>query len=358
MTDLTTSATIRPCGPRDARIAIVGDYAHQQDERLGLPFASQGGQELTRMLDDAGIDRKQCYLTTVLKERPANDKYEGFCGKKAEVGGKSYTLPGIKSGQYIKPEYLHYLDELKAELEEVKPNVVIALGAIATWALLENPKITTIRGTVAESTLVPGLKVLPSFQPSIVFKQWHNRAICLLDFMKAKKESEFPEIRRPKREIWIRPEIDDLELFYEQHLAGAEELALDIETEAGQITCIGFAPSESVAIVVPFLDRDKPGYSYWTERDELAAWEWVRMVCENSTLKIGQNGLYDLQYLWKVMGIPVWNYAHDTMIMMHSLYSELPKGLGFLGSVFTNEANWKGMHKHKAKEKDMVKKDD
>jgi uracil-DNA glycosylase len=349
---------IKPSGPTTARIAIVGDYPHQQDELVGSPFMSKGGQELTRILADAGIPRADCYLTTVFKTRPAHDKIEAFCGKKAEVGGKSYALPGISMGNYVRPEFLFELSELRTELESIQPNLVIALGNVACWALLQNPKITSIRGTIAESTLVPGLKVLPTFHPAIVFKQWQNRAICIMDFIKAKKESQFPEIVRPLREIWIRPDLADLEIFHERYIKEAKELSFDIETESGQITCIGFAVNSEVALVIPITDKEKPGFSYWTHAEELLVWEFIRKVCANSIPKIGQNGLYDIQYLWRIMGIPVWNYLEDTMIMMHSIYSELPKGLGFLGSIFTNEASWKGMHHHKTKEQYTVKKDD
>jgi DNA polymerase len=351
--------SIKPSGPISARIAIVGDFPRQQDELVGLPFMSKGGQELTRMLADAGIDRKTCYLTTVFKTRPFQDDIKYFCAAKKEVGGKSYTLPPISSGKYIKPEYLGALDTLRDELAAVKPNIIIALGNVATWALLQETKITTIRGTISESTLNSGCKVLPTFHPASIFKQWGNRPIVLLDFMKAKKESEFPEIIRPKREIWIEPSLEDLEVFWEKYLKDAKKISLDIETEKKQITCIGFAPSESIALVVPFTSKVRPGFSYWPSPcDEVQAWKFVERVCKSAADKIGQNGLYDLQYLLRVNGIPVLNYTQDTMLKMHSLYLEMQKGLGFLASIFTNEASWKGMHKVKTKEKDSVKKDD
>jgi hypothetical protein len=44
------------------------------------------------------------------------------------------------------------------------------------------------------------------------------------------------------------------------------------------------------------------------------------------------------------MGLRPANVAEDTMLLHHSLFPELPKGLGFLGSIYTNEASWKLMH--------------
>lgn len=359
MNELTQTKRIKPAGNRSAKIAIVGDFPHDQDILTGLPFMSSGGQELTRMLSDAGIKRSDCYLTTVFKTQPPRNDISAYCAKKAEVGGRSYTYEKIGTGKYIKPEYLFELDNLRQELEAVQPNVVIALGNVAMWALMQETTIGKLRGVIAESTLVPGLKVLPTYHPASIFKAWANRPIVILDMMKALKESEFPEIIRPQRKIWIKPTLDDIKEFWEKYIKDSRYMTFDIETERKQITCIGFAPNKEQALVVPFVSKLSPGFSYWkTPAEEIAAWNLVKMILTSTVGKIGQNGLYDIQYLLRVNGIPVLKYEHDTMLMMHALYPELQKSLGFLASVFTNEASWKGMHKTKTKDKDLVKKDD
>jgi hypothetical protein len=45
------------------------------------------------------------------------------------------------------------------------------------------------------------------------------------------------------------------------------------------------------------------------------------------------------------MGFRVVNCAEDTMLMHHALFPELPKSLGFMGSIYTNEAAWKLIRK-------------
>jgi hypothetical protein len=57
--------------------------------------------------------------------------------------------------------------------------------------------------------------------------------------------------------------------------------------------------------------------------------------------KTFQNGLYDLQYIWSCWKCPTKNFEHDTMLLHHSLQPELPKSLGFMGSVYTDEISWK-----------------
>ena len=67
--------------------------------------------------------------------------------------------------------------------------------------------------------------------------------------------------------------------------------------------------------------------------------------------KIFQNGLFDLQYLAKYK-LRIVNISDDTMLLHHALYPELPKGLGFLGAAYTNEAPWKLMRKGEGYKKD------
>ncbi len=50
--------------------------------------------------------------------------------------------------------------------------------------------------------------------------------------------------------------------------------------------------------------------------------------------------MYDIQYCHRY-GLRVNRYAHDTMIRHHALQPEMEKGLGFLASIYTDEAPWK-----------------
>lgn len=324
------------------KIAIVGECYGEQEAFWGKSLIGPDGQELDRILSDVDIRRGDCFITDTFKLRPPGDKLSNLlCPKRDPLVSTRYTAP-LETGKYLKKEFETQVDRLAEELDKVRPNVVLALGGVACWALLGTNRVSKIRGTVADSTLVPGLKVLPTYHPSAIRKQYKLRAVTLLDFMKANRESEFPEIRRPNREIWLDPDLSDIERFYDAYIANAEYLAVDVETARGQITCIGFAPSPRVSLVIPFVDYRKPGYHYWSTFDqELAAWNLVAKILDSKSKKIGQNFLYDMFYIWKLYGIPVRNYSDDTMLLHHSLQPEAQKGLGFLGSVYTNEVAWK-----------------
>lgn len=331
-------------GPRNAKIALVAEAFGQQEELTRQPLIGTTGQELNRMLAEAGIARAECFATNVFALRPTDNKIDKLCLDKKGVGGKEYKLPPTNMGKYIEPRFFPEIARLKEELEIVRPNLVIALGAISTWALLQSPKIGSTRGSIAESILLPGQKVIATYHPSAVYRNWALRPIVVADLMKAKREAEFSDIRYPQVLALVRPSIPEMYQWWKEHGVNAHHIAVDTETTRGQIRNIGFATSRSHAINIPFIVYNSGtgnSWSYWpTLCGELAAWQFVQMVLDSPAIKIGQNLLYDIQYLWK-MGLRIRNYREDTMLQHHAIYPEMQKGLGFLGSIYTGHPSWK-----------------
>jgi DNA polymerase I-like protein with 3'-5' exonuclease and polymerase domains len=178
-------------------------------------------------------------------------------------------------------------------------------------------------------------------------RDWSARPFAIADLMKARREAAYPELRRPHREIWIEPSLEDIRNFIDTHIRGCDILSTDIETIGSRITCIGFAPSASIAIVIPFDDgRAKTG-SYWpTRQDESLCWNIVRNVLEDGSIrKLFQNGAYDIAFLWRAYGIKTFGADEDTMLLAHALQPEMKKDLGTLGSLYSDERSWKHMRK-------------
>jgi DNA polymerase len=342
----TTLPFANSFGPKNARIAIVGDVWGQQETLAQVPFIGSGGQELSRMLKEVEIERGGCFLTTVLPLQPERGDVETLCVNKAAsvASGKVYPMPPLRMGKYVHPNLLGEVQRLKEELVALQPNLIIAVGQLASWALLFSPAISAIRGTIAPCVLVPGLKVLPTYHPSAVLRNWSLRTIVLMDLLKAKRESLFPEIRRPERLVTVNPHLADIGEWVKRALTDPPDaLATDIETFRKQITMIGFARSASDAIVIPFIAEGKRGHHYWDNpHDEITAWGYARTLLESKIEKIFQNGVYDIGYLMR-LGLKVNAAYRDTMLQHHAMYPELQKGLGFLGSIYTNESSWKLM---------------
>lgn len=353
-------------------IFLLGEAQGTNEAKINAGFVGASGIELLRMLDESGIitftaeDRDylfrfyrngdpnlidciwklhpEVYRSNVFQQHPPGDKVEWFCGPKKE-GLDGY--PALIKGKYVRQEFAHELERLGDEILMVDPNLIICLGNSALWAMAGATGISKLRGTTCVSShTVSGYKCLGTYHPAAVIRQWEIRPTVVIDLMKAKRQAEFPEVIRPPREIWIEPSLEDMQRFYDEHISRCELLSIDIETAGRSITCIGFAPSTRTSLVVPFLDTRRKDGNYWpTATDERQAWAFVRRVCESRISKLFQNGMYDIAFLWQSYGIRCFNATHDTMLASHAQQPEALKGLGFLGSIFTDEGPWKTQRK-------------
>lgn len=337
-----------------ANIALVGEAWGAEEAKERRPFVGTTGAYLNRMLSAAGIHRGSCLITNVFNLRPRENKIANLCGPKKDA------LPGyppITGGKYIRKEFAPELERLAEELIDADPNILILLGNVPMWALLGKTKIKNFRGCIDTSThTASGFKVLPTYHPASILpgRMPENRPVIIADFMKALRESAYPEVRRPDCQIWIEPTLEDLERFYDQHLRRSSLISVDIETTGTRITCIGFSNQLGCAIVIPFDDPRSKTRSYWDSNSaERKAWVFVKRILELPCRKLFQNGLYDIAFLWRAMKIRVINASEDTMLLHHALQPESPKALGFLGSLYTDHGAWKHL-----REVDTIKRDD
>jgi len=331
------------------KIALVGEAWGEKEEEAGAPFVGTSGWILDQMLAQAGISRRECLVTNCfnLRPRPSND-IKNLCGPATT---RILDKPALMPGKYIRREYAPELERLYDEIRRSDPNIIIALGATAAWALLHTSGIRSIRGatTVTHSWVSECLgrpyKVLPTYHPAAVAREWTLRPIVIADLDKARRQSETSEFTRPSRKLWLYPTLLDLANYEQDYIKPAESLAADIETKQDQIDCISFAPSPSTAIIIPFFHET--GKNYWSTLDEeMIAWGYVRhwLRIKPTTW---QNAMYDLNFLWSRYGICVPMATEDTMLLHHAMQPELQKGLGFLGSIYSEEASWKDMAKGK-----------
>jgi DNA polymerase len=323
-------------------LGFVAQSPGRQELDDGLPLVGASGKLLRECSDKAGLDWHSCYRGNVIGFKPPNNDFGFFCGKKAEVGGKTYTKPFIKSGQYLKPCWFDELIRLAEEILVTKPNVVVTLGNEALWAMTELSGITKYRGSVMESKLVPGQKIVPTWHPAAVLRAYDLKLDLTLDLIKARNEAAFPEIRHVPRQIWIYPEIEDLWEFEKQFSHVGPLCSVDIETAHNEVTCIGFAFDPNNALVVPFWSELRPGHSYWTSlEEELEAWRFVRHMLDTYCI-LGQNYYaYDSWFMLRTLGLVSRKMTADTMIQHHAHMPELQKKLGYLTSIYCNAPAYK-----------------
>ncbi len=126
-------------GPRKARVMLVGEQPGDAEDVAGHPFVGPAGKLLDAALEQAGIDRRQVYVTNVVK----HFKWEPR-GKR-----RIHAKPNAAEIAACRPW-------LETEISLVKPHVLVCLGATAAQALLgKSFKVSQQRGDIVESTLAP-----------------------------------------------------------------------------------------------------------------------------------------------------------------------------------------------------------
>ena len=139
-------------GRRRATILFVGEQPGNEEDLTGKPFVGPAGRLLDDALEAAGVDRKQTYVTNVVK----HFKWEPR-GKR-----RIHKKPNAVEINACRPW-------LEAEVALVKPKVIVALGATAAQALLGPQfRVTKQRGEFLESTLAP--YIMATVHPSSILR--------------------------------------------------------------------------------------------------------------------------------------------------------------------------------------------
>jgi DNA polymerase len=139
-------------GGRRARVMFVGEQPGNEEDLTGKPFVGPAGRLLDSALEEAGIDRKQTYVTNVVKHFKWEPRGKRRIHKKPNAIEIAACRPWLES-----------------EIAVVKPDVIVALGATAAQALIGPQfRVTKQRGEFIESTLAP--YVMATVHPSSILR--------------------------------------------------------------------------------------------------------------------------------------------------------------------------------------------
>lgn len=301
---------VKPTGPKNAKIVIIGEAPGPEEIRTGIPFTGTSGELLNQCLISSGLVREELYLTNVVKVRPPDNKLD-------RLGELGHTVE-------------EFYPILYKELREVKPNVIIALGATPLLALTGQTSITKYRGSVMEWE---GIKVIPAIHPAACLRQWQWVYLLQFDLKRARKESEFPEIRRDERVYTINPSFEEIISEIERMQVESTHICVDLETymRSGIFKCIGLADSPHRSICIPLV---KGMVRVWSHMQERAIWEKLHLLLSTKKI-IAQNAQFEMVQLSPYMGSRL-NIWMDTMRAHGLLYPEFPHGLDFLTSIYTD----------------------
>jgi len=139
-------------GSSTATVMLVGEQPSDEEDKQGRPFVGPAGEVLDRALQDAGVERAQVYLTNAVKHFSFHRE-----GKR-----RIHDKPRAKDVRACRPW-------LEAEIDRVKPDVIVCLGSTAAQALL-GPSIRIQRDRGQEYRAAWAPRVLVTYHPSAVLR--------------------------------------------------------------------------------------------------------------------------------------------------------------------------------------------
>lgn len=324
---------------------LVGEAPGANEERTGQPFVGAAGELLEAELAAAGIQPSQVFFTNICQERPSGNDIRRFHSDDGAPNDK--ILDG--------------LIELQKQIERLKPNVIVPLGNYPLRYLTGKGKwrkakdkdesgwtgIGIYRGSILEGTALTGrAKCVPSYHPAYVLRDYSAKHILRTDLTRVAGQCVFPEIRRPRkcrrvlredseRALWsawltsptgtTSPQLDVEGL--PEAVCSSSFLTFDIEYIGDKLLCVGFTRHADVGVTFPIRRQADIGF--------------VRDILLSGVPLCAQNGMFDGSILEWFHDIACTRFLkHDTMMAMHAAYTELPKDLGFIGSLYTEIPVW------------------
>jgi DNA polymerase len=155
-------------GPPDRSLVFIGEAPGRQEDQRGVPFVGEAGKLLTKLLESVGMDRRDVYITNIVKCRPP---------------GNRDPLPEEKDTCY---------EWLDGQLEIISPRMICTLGRHATNSLLARSdagagvagaSFSQLHGKVYE---YKGIRVVPTYHPAALLYHpgWRESVISDLKLLK------------------------------------------------------------------------------------------------------------------------------------------------------------------------------
>lgn len=143
-------------GPCPAEIMLIGEAPGKYEDESGRPFVGRAGRLLDEALSKAGFDRKEVFITSVVKCRPPKNRKP-----------KQWEIEACNP-------------YLKAQMELVSPKAVCLMGNVAAQTVLGSQGIASLRGRIFED------RFLVTFHPAAVLRNRNLMDAFVLDLKRAK----------------------------------------------------------------------------------------------------------------------------------------------------------------------------
>lgn len=161
----TATQLVFGSGSPTAQIVFIGEAPGKNEDLQGKPFVGAAGKFLDEMLQGIGLERKDVYITNIVKYRPPNNRD---------------PLPEEKKA---------FLPYLQAQLEVIQPKIVVTLGRHSMNCFLPDLQISKIHGepkririSMKQSDEVLTIVILPLFHPAAALYNGGMRQTLIDDF--------------------------------------------------------------------------------------------------------------------------------------------------------------------------------
>jgi DNA polymerase len=153
-------------GSHDAMVMFIGEAPGKNEAEQGRPFCGAAGRVLDELLNIAGLERREVYVTNIVKDRP----------------------PGNRDPE---PEEIEaYAPFLNRQISIIKPEIIIALGRFSGEYLMKKfnigekfTSISKLHGEVFEANAEYGdIKIVPMFHPAAALYSAENKKWMEEDF--------------------------------------------------------------------------------------------------------------------------------------------------------------------------------
>jgi uracil-DNA glycosylase family 4 len=144
-------------GAADARVMVVGEAPGASEDQQGRPFVGRSGKLLDEVLEAAGLQRADVFITNVVKARP----------------------PGNRDPKAT--EVAHHWPYLERQLAVIEPELVVPVGRHALGRFAKDAKISQVHGTRLE---VGGRTLFPLYHPSAALRNPRLRTVLFEDARK------------------------------------------------------------------------------------------------------------------------------------------------------------------------------
>ncbi|WP_461366008.1 DNA polymerase, partial [Candidatus Darwinibacter acetoxidans] len=319
--DLHRSAQVvcvKGSGPSPCDIMIIGEApSFRRSDQTVVPFSRQSGKLLFQLLQEVGISSDQCYITNVVH------------------------CPLRENQTPSTSEVKACMEYLLEEIDQVKPQYVLLLGATALKGVLRKGKITQIHGTFIEKD---GITYLPTFHPAAVLRDPSKMDLLRSDLRKfAQLTLGYDPTLAHELSYVVITSLDQFNACLDD-LRQSPAVAFDLETsgldmfeDGAKIHCLGLATLHGTQWILPMspFDEGEPIFDYATQKMMIESLAEVL----SSRKVIGHNAKFDNKWLRVIFGVR-FPLTFDTMIAAHLLDENISAGLKYQAKIHFNAPDY------------------